>query len=408
MAFTLGATPPDSEQLRLHRQQFPALENKSYFNYGGQGPMPAAAIAAMHAAHLKLQQQGPFSATVNRWLQKEAAATRVAIAQQLGVTTDTIALTESVTGGCNIPLWGLDWQAGDRILMSDCEHQGIIATVQEISRRFGVAIDVFPLLNNAQGSDPVAVIDAHLQPRTRLLIISHVLWNTGQVLPLTEIVQLCHQRPQPTWVLVDAAQSVGMLPLNLGATEVDFYAFTGHKWCCGPAGLGGYYGRAELRDRVAPTYIGWRGITVDGQGQPTGWEIDNRRYEVATSDYALMPGLRTAWAMHDQWGNAEARYQRICHLSRYLWEALQGLPQVRCLMPHPPASGLISFQILAQGKASVEHSAHLAEDLETGGILIRTLRYPSCVRACVHYFTLEAELDHLVEAIKDWVTTHCT
>jgi L-cysteine/cystine lyase len=234
-------------------------------------------------------------------------------------------------------------------------------------------------------------------------VISHILWNTGQVLPLTEIVQLCHQRPDPVWVLVDAAQSVGMMPLDLKATAVDFYAFTGHKWCCGPAGLGGYYGRPEIRDRVAPTYIGWRGITVDGQGQPTGWESDHRRYEVATSDFVLMSGLRTALSLHDQWGSAVERYQRICHLSRYLWEALQKVPQVRCLMPQPPASGLISFQLFDQGQPSPTHHVHLVETMESAGILMRTLRYPSCVRACVHYFTLETELDQLVAAIQDWV-----
>jgi L-cysteine/cystine lyase len=394
--------------LERHRQQFPALVNKAYFNYGGQGPMAAAAIAAMYEAHVQIQQQGPFSGAVNQWLRQEGEATRGAIAQQLGVAAETIALTESVTVGCNIPLWGLDWQPGDRILLSDCEHQGIIATVQEISRRFGVAVDVFPLLTPMGRAliDPLKAIEAHLQPRTRLLIVSHILWNTGQVLPLTEIVQLCHQRPAPVWVLVDAAQSVGMLPLDLVATGVDFYAFTGHKWCCGPAGLGGYYGRADRRDRIAPTYIGWRGVTVDYQGQPTGWEADNRRYEVATSDYALMSGLRAALEIHDQWGKAEGRYQRISTLSRYLWSALQALPQVRCLMPHPPASGLISFQVLASGEPSAQYHARLAADLEAAGILVRTLRYPSCVRACVHYFTTEAELDHLVEAIRGWAIAH--
>jgi L-cysteine/cystine lyase len=102
--------------------------------------------------------------------------------------------------------------------MTDCEHPGIIAAAQEISRRFGVAIDTCPVLATAQGGDPVAVIDAHLQPQTRLLVISHILWNTGQVLPLGDLVALCHQRPEPVWVLVDAAQSMGLLPLDLPAT----------------------------------------------------------------------------------------------------------------------------------------------------------------------------------------------
>jgi L-cysteine/cystine lyase len=88
--------------METHRQQFPALANKTYFNYGGQGPMPQAALDAIVAAYQQIQTQGPFGLKTNQLVAHEAALTRQAIAQELGVAAATIALTENVTAGCNI------------------------------------------------------------------------------------------------------------------------------------------------------------------------------------------------------------------------------------------------------------------------------------------------------------------
>ncbi len=395
------------ENLHALRQQLPALSNKQYFNYGGQGPMPQSALAAIAAAHEQIQLEGPFSGSVNRFIQQAGAAMRQTLAAALQVPATTMTLTENVTVGCNIPLWGMDWQAGDRILMTDCEHPGVIAAVQEISRRFQVAVDVCPILATAQGGDPVAVLEAALQPRTRLLVISHILWNTGQVLPLTEIVRLCHgHRPQPVWVLVDAAQSVGQLPLDLTTSEVDFYGFTGHKWCCGPAGLGGLYVREAVRDAIAPTYIGWRSITKDRQGNPTGWQPNGERYEVATSDYPLMAGLQAAYEWHQQMGTAADRYQRLCALSQQLWQRLQACDRLQMVTAEPPASGLVSFYVLRDGQPSADLHNRLVSDLEQAQICLRTLLHPHCVRACVHYFTLESEVTALGDRIAAWLQAH--
>ncbi|HSM81052.1 MAG TPA: aminotransferase class V-fold PLP-dependent enzyme [Nodosilinea sp.] len=388
------------DELLTHRQGFLALEGKRYFNYGGQGPVAAVALEAMAESQRQMQRLGPFSGAANQWVVAETAQTRAAIAAELGTTADTITLSEDVTVGCNIPLWGLDWRAGDHLLLSDCEHPGIVAAVQELGRRYGVTHSVCPLLDTVNGGDPVAVVADHLQPRTRLLVISHIFWNTGQVLPLDRIAALCHGQPHPVLVLVDAAQSVGAMPLDLPALGVDFYAFTGHKWWCGPAGLGGLYVRPEARAAIAPTFIGWRSITTDAAANPTGWQPSGQRYEVATSNYALLAGLRAAIAHQTQWGSAAERHRRLVALSQRLWSQLQDLPQIRPVRQTPPDSGLVSFWILENGAPSPRWHKHLVETLETQGIYLRTLQAPNCVRACVHYLTLESEVDELVAAIQ--------
>jgi L-cysteine/cystine lyase len=391
-----GITPANS--LETFRQKFLALEHKSYFNYGGQGPMPRSAITAIQQSYEQIQQLGPFSGKVNTWIVEETERTRGAIAAELNASPETIALTENVSIGCNIALWGIDWQAGDHLLISDCEHHSVIAAVKEIQRRFRIEVSVCPLRATLNEGNPAAILASHLQPNTRLVALSHILWNTGQLLPLQEMVAVCHRyaSQRPVRVLVDAAQSVGVLPLNLTELQADFYAFTGHKWWCGPEGLGGLYVRPEALEELHPTFIGWRGVMTDAVGYPIDWKANGQRYEVATSAYPLYAGLRAAIGLHREWGTSTQRYQRIQFLSRLLWQRLFDLPKVACLRTKPPEAGLISFQLPGQSHKQ------LVQFLEAQAIMLRVILDLDCVRACVHYFTSESEIDRLVAAVQEF------
>ncbi len=374
--------------------KFPALSNKSYFNYGGQGPLPQAALDAIFGAYQQIQSQGPFGLKTSKLVIQESNLTRQAIALELGAAAGSIALTENVTAGCNIALWGINWQPGDRILVSDCEHPGIIASIKEICRRFQVSIDFFPLLATLNSGDPVEVITKHLQPQTRLVVFSHVLWNTGQVLPLAKMAAAIHQYSQATdriYVLVDAAQSVGLLPLNLDELGIDFYAFTGHKWWCGPEGVGGLYIRPEIIEDLNPTFIGWRSLDYSQPELPL--INDARRYEVATSAYPLYAGLRASIELHQAWGSSIDRATKIISSATHLWDHLQQVPGIKCLNQTAPQSGLVSFQV-----ESINHGK-LVQSLEAKDFYLRTIVDPDCIRACTHYFTTTAEIDELIQCL---------
>jgi L-cysteine/cystine lyase len=374
-----------------HRTLFPALANKSYFNYGGQGPMPEAAMEAIMRSHVQMQELGPFGNGVVPWMQEQTDLLRNAIASHIHTTPETITLTENVTIGCNIAMWGIDWKPGDRLLLTDCEHHAVIAIARTLERRFGIEVATCPILN---ASNPVEVITQHLTPNTRLLVVSHILWNTGQVLELEKISDICHQNH--TLLLVDAAQSFGSMALDMNQLKVDFYAFTGHKWMCGAAGLGGLYVGSEAKDKLLPTFVGWRSVTTDTQGDIKNFQPDGRSYEIATSNYALFAGLKVAMDIHEQWGNIQSRYKKILKNSKYLWEKLQEISQIKCLLSSPPESGLVSFQLV---NLEPGNSQKLVNYLESQRIFTRTIASPDCIRACVHYFTLEAEIDQLVEGI---------
>ena len=386
-----------STNLQEHRQKFPGLANKTYFNFGGQGTMPEVALSSIIDTHKYIQKVGPFSGAINGWLTDRVKALRSAIATELKTTPETITITENVTAGCNIALWGIEWQSGGRILMTDCEHPGIIATVKEIARRFGVEVAICPIMNTLNDGNPVEIIQKHLTNNTRLVVLSHLLWNTGQVLPLKDIAQACHdyQGKYKVRLMVDAAQSVGSLDLDLPDLEVDYYAFTGHKWLCGPAGVGGLYVSPEAFAELHPTFIGWRGIEMNQQGKPVAWNQDGTKYEVATSAYPEYEGLRSAIALHQSWGTSKERYQKICQTSEYLWNKLQQIDRLTCLKHTAPEAGLVSF--------TIEGANHfkLVTELEKQGFLLRTIADPDCTRACIHYLTLTEECDRLISTISN-------
>ncbi|PZV17066.1 MAG: cysteine lyase [Pseudanabaena sp.] len=394
--------------LFAHRSHFPALENRTYFNFGGQGVMCGAALDAITKNFRHIESLGCFSNAAGDWMMSEYDMTKAAIAQELQVGSSTITLTENTTVGCNIALWSVDWQKGDRLLLSDCEHPGIIAGAIQIQKRFGIEIDYFPLTNNrnasAEGDDSASVVDLlvqHLQPKTRMVMLSHICWNTGQVVPLKAIAKACHDLN--ILVAVDAAQSVGVLQLNLADIEADFYAFTTHKWWCAPLGLGALYIRPETFDAIEPVFVGWRGLTgkyPNSHNQIVQWRKDGAKFEVASSTYALYEAMRIAIAHANSWGTQLQRYQRICQLSKILWERLDALPHIDCIRQLPPESGLISFKVNSElAKSSIAKKPHslIAKQLEAEHqVLIRALAEPDCLRASVHYLTSISDIDRLV------------
>ena len=393
--------------LFAHRSHFPALriENRTYFNYGGQGVICDAALDAIAKNFHHIETLGCFSNAAGDWMIAEYNTTKAVIAQEFQVSPNTITLTENTTVGCNIALWALDWQQGDRLLLSDCEHPGIIAGAIQIQKRFGIEIDYFPLTNtrNANVIDSESVVELlvqHLQPKTRLVMLSHICWNTGQVLPLKAIATACHERN--VLVAVDAAQSVGVLPLNLADIAADFYAFTTHKWWCAPLGLGALYIRPEIFDQIEPVFVGWRGLT--GKTPIPQWREDGAKFEVASSTYALYEAMRIAIAVANSWGTQQQRYERICQLSRVLWEKLNALPHIDCIRQVTPESGLVSFKIVKElSKSAIAQNSHavIAKQLESEHqIFIRALPDPDCLRASIHYLTSTSDIERLVSIIE--------
>ena len=395
------------------RDLCPALTNKTYFNYGGQGPLPTPALEAISLSWQRIQQLGPFTTEVWPFISREVNSTRALLAQICGVAPHRLALSENVTTGCVLPLWGLPFDPGDRLLISDCEHPGVVAACHELARRQQLQIDTLPVKQIRGGRDhqsetETAVLKAleqSMHPNTRLVVLSHLLWNTGQLMPIEAVAAQLQNQSRPPYLLVDAAQSMGQIPVKAAAKAADIYAFTGHKWACGPEGLGGVALSERVLGEASPTLIGWRSLQDESRavlGDPDPFHHDSRRFEVATSCVPLLAGLRTSLEVLEREGSAQQRLERIQALSGQLWQELMAMPTVTPLLEGPPPAGLVSFSL--NGESATSTPAELVKRLGNEGIWIRDLADPSCLRACTHVCTQASELTNLVQALDQSIT----
>lgn len=379
------------------RALMPALQTKTYFNYGGQGPLPTPSLEAMVECWGQIQTLGPFSEAVWPLLNRTTSQLRLQLSELFGAGPHRIAFTENVTSGCVLPLWGLPWRAGDELLLGDAEHPGVVAACRELARREHLSLASLPVARWRGGQEDceagvLEALERSLSPRTRLVVLSHLLWNTGQVMPIARVAERLRQHPAQPWLLVDAAQSLGSLAVAEAARAADIYAGTGHKWCCGPEGLGAVLLSERLLGEARPTLIGWRSLADESTGGGR-FHGDARRFEVATSCTPLFAGLARSLALLEDEGSTEERLARIRATSGRLWQGLRALPQVHTLLDVVPPAGLVSFTM-----AGLE-PGQVVRRLGEQGIWLRALADPSCLRACTHVTTTEEEVDRLLSAL---------
>ena len=374
----------------LPRKMFPALADNSYvyLNSGGSGPPSRETIAAMHEADELCSGPAYLAGTDFYAHQRDLyARARESAGRLVNAAPDDLALTQSTTHGMNLGAFALDWEAGDEVVSSRSEHPGCLVPLHALEKRYGVRLKlVEPPITTEK-------IQRAMTPRTRLVAISHVDWTTGEVLPLEEISQLARDRGALT--LVDGAQSVGNVPVEVPTTGVDMYAFTGHKWVLGPEGMGAFYVRPGLE--AESTSLGFASLS-----DPTAFEAEGgyeeyfhegaRRFEASTMSPALAAGFAAAVdAVYERGSEGFAEIRRRADL---LIALLKDMPRITLRSPRPAHSGLVSFEI------SGVTPREAAEKLLAQEFVVRFIPEPyPYVRASTHLFNTEEELEALAEAV---------
>ncbi len=313
------------------------------------------------------------------------AGARQAAARLVNAGPDDVALTQNTTHGMNLGVAAIDWRGGDEVVSTTTEHPGSLMPLHAAARRFGVRTTLL--------SPPVTAekIEAALTPRTRLVSLSHVDWTNGEVLPLEEICSLARERGILT--LVDGAQSVGNVPVDVPSTGADMYAFTGHKWVLGPEGMGAFYVRPGLP--VHSPNVGYLSLPSPTDFDREGdYELrpDARRFEASTMSAGLAGGFAAAADAVRERG--EGGFAEIRRRADLLMDLLSDLSRVTLRSPRPAQSGLVSFEI-----DGVEARA-AAERLLDQRFVLRYVPGPSpYVRASTHLFNTDEELEALARAV---------
>jgi L-cysteine/cystine lyase len=386
-------TSPDADRLAAVRAALPALEAGIYLNTGSVGPIPAEAAAAMdEMAEYELRTGRAHFDYYEETLQRMAEA-RAATAAVLTADVGDIALTHSTTDGMNVGVWGIDWQPGDRAVTTSLEHPGGVGALYNLRARSGidlVFVDAGPTRSEAEVLD---AFERAIDERTRAVVVSHVLWATGTVLPLARIAEIAHARG--AFLIADGAQAAGALPVDLAATGADVYAVAAQKWLLGPEGMGAVAVAPGARDRLRPAFGGhYTFETVDSEGFAQWWP-DARRYEASNFHRPSIVGMARSIGWLSMFVGLEWIHARGAAMARLVAERLAAIDGIELLTPLDRMATLVSFRI--RGWAP---QAALDELGARVFAVARTVTLVDALRISVGFFTSEAELDRFVGCVE--------
>ncbi len=384
-----------NDKIEMIRDAMPATRNQVYLNTGTAGPLATVTTDAIAKATANAAAIGRGNFQIyTPWLESTATV-RGHYAKLTNSPVSSIALTHHTTDGMNIAIHGLKWQAGDEIVTTNWEHQGGYIPAYVVGRRHQVGIRMVEFDYWDEMATILAKLEAAITSRTRLLVISHVTWNTGLRLDLKGICDMAHKHG--VLVVADAAQSAGMIPLDLPASGVDFYAMPAQKWLCGPEGIGALYVRQDRLSLLEMTFAGFLSLENPMAYDLTGHYLpapDARRYELGTVNKIMYQAM----AANLDWLANEVGwdyiYQRIARLTGYAYERLSTLENVTFYTQKNAGSGLITFGL--DGYDPPRVMVKLNEE----GVVLRYLGLPHALRIAVGFYNTEADIDRLITELQ--------
>ncbi len=378
------------------RSQIPALSEQVWMNTGWSGPSPQSVVNSLKDRIDMEAKEPPASMRIMESAHEIRDEALQAVGRLMNVSDEELVMTRNTTEGLNIVMSGLDWQPGDEIVTCSLEHPSVLAPAWMIGLRHGVAVRIVEL----DPHDPADVIlekfRAAMTPRTRLIFVSHIQYSTGMRMPAPELARMAHENGAE--ILLDGAQTAGHIALDMVADDYDYYSIPGQKWMLGFEGVGALYIRRELLPAVHPAHTG-------GRHMESPMTADHIVPNHATMDKFLggsgsIP-LQAAFLEATRFiesigvGNIEPRNLQ---LASRLKAQLRESPRVTVLSPEdgPLASGLVSFAVEGWGPEALDD--HLWENNK---IVVRHIEHPEGVRASLHFFNTEEEVDQLAAAVRN-------
>ena len=351
------------------RAEFPVLDELAYLNAGTDGPLPARAV---RAAAEELEREAAYGRTQAHFERRTELSTalRSAYASVLGCDSADVALTTCTSEGLAQTISGLELGAGEEILTSDEEHPGLLGALAAARELGGADVREVPLSSLAD----------EVGPRTRLVACSHVGWVSGRLAP-AELADV------DVPVLLDGAQGVGAVEMDVQALGCDAYAGAGQKWLCGPDGTGMLYVGASLRERLTVSRRGYANLGDPDAGLEAGLKEDGRRFDaMSLSAEAMACALASIEVLES------AGWPAVHRRARSLAARLAGLLAERGREPAPRGdTTLVSFH-------SPDPPAE-RERLAEQGIIVRNIPGRPWLRASVGAWNDEGDLDRLLEAL---------
>jgi selenocysteine lyase/cysteine desulfurase len=387
-ALTLAAqsSRTDDEFWRTVRGEFLLDKDWTYLNNGTLGPTPKPVYYSLVERYHDLAQD-PGQPNTDQG--NAADDVRRKAAAFIGADFDEIGLIRNTTEGMNFMLGGLDLKAGDEILTTFHEHGGGLNPCRLAAKRHGAVLKEVKW--PAPAEDPHVILNAFndaITPRTRVMMVSHVMYQSGSMVPLKELAALARSRQIIT--AIDGAHPVGMLKLDMHDLGVDYYASSSHKWLCAPTGAGILYLRRASQDQLWPT------VVAGGWDDPKRGAARYDRQSQRAHPIVIAQGAAIDFQNAIGRERIEARVRALCTYAR---KTLSGLPGIRFHTSQNPqlSNALLAFTLTGVRNADIVETLKKRHRIWT-----RTMEYDlNAVRIATHIYNTESQIDALANALED-------
>ena len=333
--------------------------------------------------------------------------TYTAIARLIGCRVDEIAVVENATRAWDMAFYGMTFGPGDRILTARAEYASNVIAFLQVAARTGATVEVIE--NDEDGQLSVTDLRRRLGDGAgpvKLVAITHVPTQGGLVNPAEEVGVATREAGVP--FLLDACQSVGQMPVDVDRIGCDVLSATGRKFLRGPRGTGFLYVRHAMLDQIEPPFLDLHAATWTA---PDRYEIrpDARRFENWETNYAAKIGLGVAVDYALSWG-LEAIEARVTGLADRLRERLASVSGVHVHDQGRRRCGIVTFTLDGVPAQEVQqrladHGVNVSVSLvDYARLDLQSRGLPDLVRASVHYYNTDDELDRLIGALPDHVS----
>ncbi len=372
-----------------------------YLDNAAASAPPSEVIDAM-SQYLELTSTiGPYEPIFRANTYAQIAEIRSKTAGFLGANPTEISFTKNGSEAISIIAQGVQWQPGDEIIISDNEMLSNLVPWLAIQQTKGVKI--VTVATDEQTLIQPAVLESLLTSRTRLVSITHVSNSTGAIQDLAALCRLLKARGVE--VLVNAAESIGLVPIDVRELNIDYLAACGRKALRGPEGSGVLFVRDELRAQVIPPLLGWWNCDYDAQTGAFSIHTDGTRFEAGCPITPSILGLGAAIDYATSVG-IDNIYSQAKQLAAYTANQLKTVPGLQIYGPHPE-NQIYAIVFNVQGVDPTDIASALASNnvvIEAGTFnafpILKRYNIKKMARISPHYFNTTQEIDEAVALIK--------
>lgn len=367
--------------------EFPLPDDLVYLNHAGIAPWPRRTARAIERLAEENTTQGPVR--YEAWLAVEAELRDQLRGLLNAPSSDDIALVKNTSEALSFVAHGLDWRAGDNVVVPDQEFPSNRIVWESLAPR-GVEVRAVDL---SQADSPEAALIAAADAHTRLLSVSSVQYGTGLRMDLETLGRFCHD--QRVLFCVDGIQSLGATIMDVQHIGADFVMADGHKWLLSPEGIGVFYCRAERRDELQLHQFGWHMVEHYGDFARREWQAARsaRRFECGSPNMLGIHGLHASLSLMSEIG-LHAIQRNILKNTGYLIDHLKNNDDITLLTPAPEArrAGIVTFRHEACD------AALLHDRLRQHGVI--TARRCGGIRLSPHFYTSRRKLDQALDRMQ--------